>query len=79
MGQSRRFLDLEKYNNNKDPGIPMMKSEYRQFYRLVTDQVGLWYEQHSTPNPNGVVPDSNITSIVQGNKFEQNNDCIHAQ
>ena len=33
-------------------------------------QVSLWYEDHSTPNPNGVKPDPNITRIVKGSKFD---------
>ena len=50
--------------------LPMKKSGYRQFFRLVTDEVGLWYEKHSTPNPNGVVPDPKITKIIKKSKFE---------
>ena len=42
---------------------------YRQFFRLVTANVSVWYENHSTPNPNGVVPDPQRTTIIKGNKF----------
>ena len=49
--------------------LPMRETGYRQFFRLVTHKVGLWYEQHSTPNPNGVVPDPNITRIIKKSKF----------
>ena len=49
--------------------LPMTKDGYRQFFRLVTEQVGIWYQDHSTPNPNGVVPDPQITKVVKGNKF----------
>ena len=50
--------------------LPVKEQTYRQFFRLVTSQVSLWYEDHSTPNPNGIVPDPKITKIVKGNKFD---------
>ena len=50
--------------------LPMNQSGYRQFFRLVTNDVGIWYEQHSTMNPNGVLPDPKVTRIVKGNKFD---------
>ena len=43
----------------------------RQFFRIVTSQVSLWYKDHSTPNPLGVTPDPNVTKIVVGNKFSE--------
>ena len=43
----------------------------RQFFRLVTSEVSLWFEEHSTKNPPGVVPDPNITKIVKGSKFNK--------
>eukprot|EP01084_Bolivina_argentea_P105393 188712_1 len=46
------------------------KSVYRQFFRLVTHKLSRWYEQHCTANPNGVVPDKTITTVMKGNKFE---------
>lgn len=51
--------------------LPMKTQKYRQFFRLVTENVGIWYEKHSTKNPNGVVPDSNITRIIKRNKFKK--------
>jgi hypothetical protein len=53
--------------------MPLMQGMHRQFFRLVTHQVSLWFEDHSTPNPLGVVPDPVITKIVRGNKF---GDCL---
>ena len=50
--------------------LPMREGTYRQFFRLVTSRVSLWYEDHSTPNPNGVRPNPKITKIVRGNKFD---------
>jgi len=51
--------------------LPLKKKTYRQFFRLVTSQVSLWFEDHSTKNPLGVVPDPNITKIVKGSKFNK--------
>ena len=51
--------------------LPLEKGTYRQFFRLVTSQVSFWYEDHSTKNPLGVVPDPNITMIVAGSKFDK--------
>ena len=36
---------------------------------LVTSRVSLWYRDHSTANPLGVVPDPAITRTLAGNKF----------
>ena len=49
--------------------LPLEEGTYRQFFRLVMSRVSLWYEDHSTPNPNGVEPDPKITKVVRGNKF----------
>ena len=51
--------------------LPMKREGYRQFFRLVTSEVDVWYEQHSTKNPNGVVPDPNITKIIKTSKFQK--------
>eukprot|EP01084_Bolivina_argentea_P120399 213405_1 len=50
--------------------LPMTKSAWRQFFRLVSSKLGVWYEQHSTKNLMGIVPNPSITKIVQGNKFD---------
>ncbi|XP_066913346.1 uncharacterized protein [Clytia hemisphaerica] len=52
--------------------LPLKKGSYRQFFRLVTHRVSVWYEDHSTKNPNGVVPDPKMTRIVKGSKFDEN-------
>ena len=63
--------------------LPLKKGAFRQFFRLVTSQVvinslfiyllgskvSLWYADHSTPNPLGVLPDPDVTRIVTGDKF----------
>lgn len=51
--------------------LPLKTSNNRQFFRLVTSEVSLWYEDHSTKNPLGVVPDPKITKIVKGSKFDK--------
>ena len=49
--------------------LPLKNETYRQYFRLVTHHVSLWFEDHSTKNPLGIVPDPKITKIVQGSKF----------
>lgn len=38
----------------------------RQFFRLVADNISIWYSQHNTPNPFGIKPNC---EIVHHNKF----------
>ena len=33
--------------------------------------MSLWYADHSTPNPLGVLPDPDVTRIVTGDKFSE--------
>jgi len=51
--------------------LPLDARTYRQFFRLVTSQVSVWFQDHSTENPLGIVPDPNITRIVKGSKFDK--------
>ena len=44
----------------------------RQYFRLVTSEVSVWYEEHSTPNPLGIKPPDSV-KIIKGNKFKQVN------
>ena len=50
--------------------LPLPAGTKRQFFRLVTSDVSVWYADHSTPNPLGVVPPDNV-KILYGNKFER--------
>ena len=43
---------------------------YRQFFRLVTSEVSFWFQDHSTKNLLGVVPDPKFTRILEGSKFD---------
>ena len=49
--------------------LPLKERQYRQFFRIVTSNVSLWFADNNTENPNGVKPDPEITKIVQGSKF----------
>jgi len=51
--------------------LPMEQSVHRQYFRLVTSSVGMWYAQHNTPNPLGIEPDPEITQVVTHNKFHE--------
>lgn len=48
--------------------LPLPDNTYRQYFRFVGSKVSLWYADHSTPNPLGIVPPSHVR-IVKGNKF----------
>ncbi|XP_065659615.1 uncharacterized protein LOC101236717 [Hydra vulgaris] len=56
--------------------LPLSNKTYRQYIRIVTSKVSIWYEDHSTKNPLGVVPDSHITQIVRGSKFDKIPLCL---
>ena len=51
--------------------LPLKKRQYRKYIKLVTSQVPYWFEEHSTKNPFGVVPDPSITKIVKGSIFNK--------
>ena len=41
---------------------------YRQFFRLVSNDISVWYSKHNTKNPTGVVADCEIVGV---NKFKE--------
>lgn len=43
--------------------LPVLEDSYRQFFRLVTSEVSVWYEKHSTKNRLGVQPNCDIITI----------------
>jgi hypothetical protein len=47
--------------------MPIAHGTLRQWFRLVTHKVGLWYAKHSTPSPFGVLPKC---PIIWEDKFE---------
>jgi hypothetical protein len=46
--------------------LPLAEDTYRQFIRVVTGPIGVWYDQHSTKNPLGIEPEA---TIIYGDKF----------
>ena len=48
--------------------MPQKESGFRQFFRLVTSKVDVWYKQHSTENPLGIEPNARI---IEENKFHE--------
>ncbi|KAH9106402.1 hypothetical protein AeMF1_017984 [Aphanomyces euteiches] len=46
--------------------LPVKERTFRQFFRLVTNNVTYWYADHSTANPLGIQPDA---EIIHGDKF----------
>ena len=51
--------------------LSMKKRTMGQFFRIVTSDVSIWFRDHYTANPLGVLPDPNITEIVAGNMFSE--------
>lgn len=47
-------------------GLPLTDAQTRVYFRLVVGKLSLWYTEHNTPNPLGVLPDA---QIVHGDKF----------
>lgn len=46
--------------------LPSQPNTNRQFFRLVSDEISVWFAQHNTPNPKGIMPNCEISHI---NKF----------
>ena len=49
--------------------LPLPTDTYCQYFQLVTSAVNVWFEDQSTPNPLGVLPDPERTIIVKGFAF----------
>ena len=41
--------------------VPFAEAAHRQYFRVVTSSVSVWYSKHSTANPLGITPDLSIT------------------
>eukprot|EP00040_Diaphanoeca_grandis_P029693 m.174360 g.174360 ORF g.174360 m.174360 type:complete len:89 (-) comp31765_c2_seq4:112-378(-) len=50
--------------------LPLETSQHRQFFRLVTSDVSVWYSQHSDENPLGIKADPKTTITLDNNKFQ---------
>ncbi len=40
--------------------LPVKNNTYRQFFRVVANKIGVWWKEHSTENPFGILPDARI-------------------
>ena len=49
--------------------LPQEGPGYRQFFRLVTSKISLWYQGNSTANPKVALPD--YVQLILGSKFDQ--------
>jgi len=49
-------------------GLPLKQRTYRQFFRLISSKLSIWFDCSSTKNPLGVVPPE-TTYVYQGNKI----------
>jgi hypothetical protein len=49
--------------------LPQEQDGFRQFFRLVTSDISVWFAAHSTPNPKVPVPDH--IQIIDESKFVQ--------
>jgi hypothetical protein len=47
--------------------LPLQAGTLRQYFRLVTSKVSLWYAEHSTANPKVPLPEG--VTLIEGNKF----------
>ena len=47
--------------------LPVEAGTHRQYFRLVTSDISVWYRFHSTANPKVAVPDG--IQIIEGSKF----------
>ena len=48
--------------------LPVEVEGWRQWFRLVSPEIVIWWVQHSTPNPTGLVPPDSVT-LVEESKF----------
>mmetsp|Transcript_56404 Transcript_56404/g.167885 ORF Transcript_56404/g.167885 Transcript_56404/m.167885 type:complete len:458 (+) Transcript_56404:52-1425(+) len=73
LGEGIRMKAGELYwlsDETPHESLPLPEETYRQYFRLVTSAVSVWYEQHSTANRLGVECDPKVTRICTHNKFE---------
>lgn len=53
--------------HDRTPHESLSFSGKRQFFRLVTNDVSVWFADHSTPSPFGIQPQARV---IHGNKFK---------
>jgi hypothetical protein len=57
------FTDLTPHES-----VPVPADTHRQYFRLVTREIGVWFKRHNTPNPLGTKPPPSVR-IVDEDKF----------
>lgn len=64
----KMLKDTLYWMTDKTPheALPSEHDHYRQFIRIVSEDISVWYTKHNTPNPLGVMPTCPITET---NKF----------
>jgi len=70
LGKGRKMKEGELFwitDGTPHESLPLEADKHRQFFRLVTSEVSVWYEQHSTKNRLGILPDC---EILKENKFK---------
>lgn len=45
--------------------LPLKEDTHMQYIQLVTSKVAVWYEEHYTKNPRGMIPDPTITKVIK--------------
>ena len=54
--------------------LPSTSRTYQQVFQFVLSDVSIWFEDFSTPNPLGLIPDPLVTKIVKSSKKGNPND-----
>lgn len=57
-------LEVDGYEADGSPS-----PRHRQFFRVVTSNIGAWYAAHNTPNPTGVRPPPHIPVITKNKHY----------
>jgi len=69
---SRKLMEKDEIwwitDTTPHESLPLTKKQYRQYFRVVTSQVSVWYSDHSTENELGIKPNA---EIISGNKFKK--------
>ena len=68
-GKSEELLPNHLYwmtDRTPHESLPSLKEQTRQFFRVVADEIGVWFSKHSTPSPFGILPN---VPIVHTSKF----------
>jgi len=48
--------------------LPQGQTGHRQFFRLVTSEISVWFKKHSTPNPKVPLPE--VVKVIHESKFD---------